>query len=449
MKKKQNEKYFIALAEKIEKAGVVDVLTLTDLVSEVNVAFGGKPLGNKNSIYMVTKKLSEVLGDCFEVTKIESKGSDGRDMKKNFYSIKKEYRDKIYRHFDVSPTRVYSGTISKQDQAHRDACLKVAKEVREGNPNLDQKEAVFEARKMVTRLTEEIVKKAWEIIPKMKVGKSLDMKKSDIGVLQSKVINTFKAYGVDLGIVTGKKLITFKRDMHPVAEEVRDLAWNVLKMKLNLPVVEIKRETPLSKDEDYAILVIGGLIMKNGGKFVEIPTITKVLRSNHYRKVDLSGNQVEKLVKRVPDLLQLNRSSGVSLVGEKDETWNKIQDLYSPKHQGWIIPWCVNSGLKLEEVQRVFPESYAEREDVTVGSRIIMIKTNRSIEAFMRLARLSEKFRDIDFPIGESNLVEKLKQENSFLEANMLNLMLGKINPDDWRGCNPDKLLLQIEEGYI
>lgn len=450
--KKKEEKYWIALAEKLIKAGVIGTEKLSEIVSETNVSFGFKALENKGSIYMALKELRKIYGDDFEIQKIETTGSDGRKIKNgNFYSLKQVNRARIYNHFGVSPTKIYSGTTTPQDLEHRNAYLRVANKTMEQNPGMSKEDAVMQARRKVQRLTKEMVNAVWTVMPKMKAGESIELSRKDVEFFGKSVIDTFSYYGVNLGIeVISRRAIKFNRDMAPVAREVMDLAQKVLKLKLKMPVVEKKSEIILQGNEGYVALVIGGLIMKNDGKFVEIHKITGALRNNHYHTIDMSGHQIEELIKKVPHLFQKVGGNGINLVGDRKETWDKIQEQYSPYNQEWIIPWCVNSDITLNEIQYTFPKSWQEREDINVGSRIIMIKLDRSIRSFMSLAKLNEKFRGgTDFPIGEPGLVEKLDKESIYIDSATLNFMLGKTTTaEEWRG-NSDRLLLQIEEGCI
>lgn len=447
--KKKNEEYYITLAEKLVKAGVINVEQLSTIVSDVNVKYGFKSLSNSNSIYVTVNSLSEVFGDDLEIQKIESTGKDGRKVKTNFYNLKQVNRGRIYGHFNVSPKSLFtSGSMTPQDLEYRDAYLRKAKDDMAKNPNLKREEAVRSAQKKVQKLTKEMINKVWEIIPNFEIGKSMNLDEKDVRFLQKSVIDTFFWYGVDLGIgIVSKRTIVFKKSMPEVAKEIISLAKRVFKLTLTMPVIEKKSEVILESNEAYVVLITGGLIMKNDGRFIETYNITSTLRNNHYHSIELSGHQIEEIIKKVPHLFQ-KAGNKISMVGDKNETWKKIQEQYSPYSLEWIIPWCINSDIELRDIQNIFPNSYQEREDIKTGSRIIMIKTDRSIKSFMSLAKLSEKFRDIDFPIGEPNLIDKLNHEIVYLDSNLFNLMLGKVDPAEWRG-NSDRLLLQIEEGYV
>lgn len=449
--KKKNEEYYITLAEKLIKAGVINAEQLSAIISEVNVKYGFRSLSNSNSIYVTIKSVSEIFGDDLEIQKIETKGKDGRKVKTNFYNLKQINRDKIYNHFKVSPKRLFNcgSSLTSQDVEYRDAYLRLANKDMAKNPNLTREEAIRSAQKRVQRLTKEMINKVWEIIPYFEVGKSMNLPEKDVKYLQKYAIDTLLGYGVDLGIkIVSKKTISFKRSMPEVAKEIINLAGKVLKLILHMPVIEKKTEVILEGNEAYVVLVAGGLIMKNDGKFIESHNITSVLRNNHYHFIELSGYQIDGILKKVPHLFQKVGANKITMVGDKNETWKKIQEQYSPYNQEWIIPWCINSDIKLEDIQNMFPNSYQERDDIKTGSRIIIIKTDRSIRSFMSLAKLSEKFRDVDFPIGEPNLMDKLNREVSYLDSSLFNLLLGKVSPTEWRG-NSDKLLLQIEEGYV
>ena len=93
--KKKNEEYYITLAEKLIKAGVINAEQLSAIISEVNVKYGFRSLSNSNSIYVTIKSVSEIFGDDLEIQKIETKGKDGRKVKTNFYNLKQINRDKI------------------------------------------------------------------------------------------------------------------------------------------------------------------------------------------------------------------------------------------------------------------------------------------------------------------------------------------------------------------
>ena len=434
--KKKTEEYHITLAERLVVAGVVDRENLLKIMSEVNVEYGMKSL-SINSLSVMTDRISRVYGDDFERTKVG---------KRVLYSLKKVNKPRILNYFNpVGKT----GIVTKQDIAHRDAYLVVAKKAMEKNPSLNRQNAVISAKNNVEILSEEMVLKAWNLIGRFKkMGDMLQLKKDDNVIFIQRVIETFKNYKVNLGFELVKKTLKLKRDKTKVMKEISDLGWNVLHIKLGTVKENEEKVVPLSIEESYMILVAGGMIKKNDGKFITIHQLIKVLKDNHYRKFDLSIYQVEEIFKKVPQYFNLKMSTKeISMEGNM---WSKIYEEYAPKNQEWIVPWCINSDIRFEEIQKVFPESYQERKDINVGSRIIMIKADKSIKSFMKLARLSEKFRDSDFPIGENGLIERLAQESTYLEINLFNNMLGKINPAEWRsGIDPDKLLLQIEENCL
>jgi hypothetical protein len=111
-----------------------------------------------------------------------------------------------------------------------------------------------------------------------------------------------------------------------------------------------------------------------------------------------------------PRFFRITNNGLIALVGNISDTWEKLKK-FNPKNTSWNIPWIINSGLTLREIQEHFPDSYRLWEEVKVGSAVYIIKADRSIRSMIELSKLQMRMRDCDYPAveGGPGLVEKLK----------------------------------------
>ena len=451
--KKKTEEFYVTLGEKIIAAGVIGNKELGNIVSEVNVQYGYKAISHK-SIYAYYNVLCNVYGpENFERTRILT----GKRGESTCYSLKKIDTAKIKaflgNKYEGNPyngsveKEHYTGVVTKEDEAYRNAVLEEAKEITK-RPKM---EAIRKARGRLRKFDKEMVGKIQKFLPIYKKDKIMSLSTEELFSLK-KMMQTLCRYKVNLGIeMIDATSIKFTRTREEVVKEVSDLAWKLLGIKISIVSKKPTNEAvnfELTENESYIILVIGGLIMKNEGKKIESYQVVGALKNNHYRSLEVNQMQIERIIKKVPNLLEKVGTGGIGLVGNRESTWKNIQELYSPSKQEWIVPWCVNSDLPFKEIQNVFPNSWVEGEHIEVGSKIYMIKMDRSIKSFMKLALLSLKFRDTDFPIGESDLSARLKNEILYLNNSFINNQL-ITETYDWATKNTDKLLFQIEEGRV
>lgn len=200
------------------------------------------------------------------------------------------------------------------------------------------------------------------------------------------------------------------------------------------------------KDSDwgYIAFIVAGLIRAKNYAYVESYQITSVFHDNDYKKITFGKQDVKELANRFNGYFEtIKNDVGIRLKNGKD-TWEKIynSDL-NPHNQVQEIIWCINSGITLENIQQIFPESRMYKENVP-GSKVIAIVCDRSIDNFIKLANLYGRFdKKIDFLIGDQDLCRRLEIEHSIGAARYRNFLLCK---QPGQGLSKDMLMYQIEE---
>lgn len=244
-----------------------------------------------------------------------------------------------------------------------------------------------------------------------------------------------------------KKIIKPQQEEVPVKPAVKTIEASPIVRPVEKQPAAIVRQQNSSKkiskqDSKYITFVIAGLIKSNGGAAVDPVYVTSLLRSNRFRPMDLDFLNVQDIVEDNRDLFRRTGGGLIALVGKVDDTWDKVKRL-NPKNTSWNIPWVVNSGITLKEIQEYFPNSYRMWEEIKVGSAVYVIKADRSIKSIIRLSELQTRMRDVDFPAveGSAGLVEKLK----ICYKNITDILEETLEDNSRRAKN-DQILYKLEE---
>jgi hypothetical protein len=172
----------------------------------------------------------------------------------------------------------------------------------------------------------------------------------------------------------------------------------------------IKRPSAEKVGSRYIMFVMAGMVIVNRGAAVDPGYVTSILKNNHFKPVEIDAMDLQDIVLDNPRFFRITNNGLIALVGNISDTWEKLKK-FNPKNTSWNIPWIINSGLTLREIQEHFPDSYRLWEEVKVGSAVYIIKADRSIRSMIELSKLQMRMRDCDFPAveGGPGLVEKLK----------------------------------------
>lgn len=139
-------------------------------------------------------------------------------------------------------------------------------------------------------------------------------------------------------------------------------------------------------------------------------------------------------------------SIGFSSIKNSSEIWEEIKNKFSPVNDKQEFAWYIGSGLSLEEIQEIFPDSYKIKPEANV----IVIKLTKSVDDLQKLALLSYKFRKEDFAIQQDNLEDRLAAERKLLQTRTKRVYSPKSNrwtsldETDVRFKN-DRIIYEIE----
>lgn len=504
--------YYVALASKVLDKGTVMQDDFRKLIEQVDVELGFPKSGSYQKA--IQDKFILIFNGLVDVIDIERDKADrgrGKSLKVKVFdfgnntmteiqSRSNEFFGKLSKGDNktrpVKKAVVYAGNIattatpSREDRAYRDAYVKKAGELKKKNPSLSQEQAVKEAKKSVKRISKEMIQKVWKLLIKVKYDCQYDTISSRVlheviktGKLTKDTIrdwaNQLQNYGVPLFVtITDDNhdrrcwAVQFVNSPDTVMPQLSSLAKETFGISLvdnrrptgttvgvqkrftKLPgkVITNQDVSNLTPRVKYIIFVMGGMI-KRVGRAIPAVNVSRVLRNNHYHPITVTESELFDIVSTFPEYFSrsLGDNQSIALAGSNwHETWTKLQK-FNPKEERWNIPWLVNSGLELEKVKEIFPESYQMNKEIP-GSKVYVVVADRSIESIIKLAKLQLQMRSCDYPILEENLVERLEKEAIINDGLLKALLLDKKQPNFVRDDSDtvrDKLLYQLEENYI
>lgn len=387
-------------------------------------------------------------------------------------------------------------TVTERDRVIRDAYVKVSAELIRKNPGMTQSESIKKAKKMV-KLNEKEIKLVWNILL---IGKQTDDGLFSKKYLSEKVFRgaavpkdklkklsrKLNYYGVrfSLNIIEDKAsggTVKLINDSFGLLKDVERLAkvlfpklvledntrGNKLKPIENSPVTRVVRTKASNVEGDRLtpeikklLYVIGGVIMSRDGKAINITQLCEILEGNNYFRINEGPQGIFEIVKQFPEFFERSNGSDRNAIAfavpfKRQEIWTKIKNLCSPKYQVKEIPWLINSGLTLEEIQEYFPDSYMEYPDY--NKNVVMIKMTESMKDFMTLGQLYQRMRECDVPLGQSpDLIARLKLEIKMQNARVRAMYVkdtlvdfnwaGTLKKDTRKNFEFDKLMYTIEE---
>jgi len=505
--KVRREEYWRGVASLALKLGTLSQDDFVQILKEVDEKLGYKP-ASTNLEPVFTKIFGPVLETELLDRPEESRGVGKRKIMR-IYSFKKGtdenmLNDTLKEYYADIKKKISTGmrskaaakkanglapnlTISEADKQYRDAYIKKALEIQK-QEGIERKEAVKKARKSLRRPRAGNVVGFWKLSKLLQRRKNWDANSKDIRNIFGKTLTKqafqkmlkklelweikFHADFTEENSKDGKRMwkIVVRHSPEDIATQLESWAktWQI-----KLPKEEWKKReednkevvkktmviTPakvddMSENMKYVVFVIAGLIKRSGNRGVQLLEIGSILRGNHYHRIETTDQDLKSIIKAFPKYFRLGMQNS-SVVLEDPRYWEReIQEEYHPRKMEWRIPWVINSGLELDEVKKFFPKSYQIREDVRTSTKVIMVVTDRSILSYINLARLQEKMRDCDFPVGanEANLSDNLKKEAEILNRLTETYLLGRTNDMINKlttTTDKDKILIQIEEGYI
>ena len=490
--KPRGPEFYSALAMKVLDKGTTTQDEFRELIKATDEELGFYHRDKYN--YTIQGNFEKVFKDVLDVI-VEKRDNTERGCGKRLmikvFDFKTKNREEISavveKHFSSLAPKKKSTTsvttLSEADKVYRDAYVNKAKELEETDPTTDRHVAVKIAKKKVKKLSKDFIKKIWKILTIFNQSDyqeiaSSTLKEAVHGVVTKsepkKWTDQLTPYGVGFHVTVAdhprdnrKWILKLNNDAVSVMMSLANVAKKMYGMDLVVPsnnngvkpgrytrLEGTRQSIPASSEEyisprvKYIVFAMAGIIQKQRA-FVDINQISSILRKNHYKSINVTGAELLEIVKAFPDYFERSiQRNSIGLKGR--DTWSKIQK-FNPKNEEWIIPWVVNSGLDLAKIQEFFPNSYQVNPEVGVGSSIYMIRTDRSIGAFMKLARLQLLMRDCDYPISEEGLLDRLNNENKISEKLIQAIMLDrrKQSFEEETDTDRDKILYQIEENYV
>jgi hypothetical protein len=441
----------------------------------------------------VQNNFEKVFGNILEVIIEKRDDADrcrGKRLMIKVFDFKTKDRNEILeackKYFSAiakpkKPARTVT-TLSEADKIYRDVYVGEANKIQSESPTTDRRVAVKMAKRNVRKLSKDFIKKIWKVLVAFnQSGEYQEILSSRLKEMLGHITKSepkkwsdqLVPYGIKFHITIAdypqdnrKWVLKLNNDATELMMALANIAKKMYGMELQIPTtgslqksrytrLEGTRQSMAASSEEYIsprvkyiVFAMAGIIQKQRS-FVDINQICSVLRKNHYRSINVTSQEILEIVKAFPDYFERSIQRGsVGLKGH--DTWSKIQK-FNPKNEEWLIPWVVNSGLTLEDVQEFFPGSTQVNPDIKVGSSIYMIKADRSIGAFMKLARLQLLMRECDYPISEEGLLGRLENENKISEKLIQAVMLDRRRQsfEAETDTDQDKILYQIEENYM
>lgn len=287
---------------------------------------------------------------------------------------------------------------------------------------------------------------------------------------QLKLIQTtLKAYGVDffytITIEGRSKVLTLSNDPVDTLQSLAEMAKDLFGVKMDTNVkkpsiIEGRRLIKVSEKSNSRsefitdqvkelIFYIGGILVLES-RAVDVDAIISILGNNSYRKLKETREGIFEIVKTYPEYFVRSignkNSIGFSSIKNSSEIWEEIKNKFSPVNDKQEFAWYIGSGLSLEEIQEIFPDSYK----IKPGANVIVIKLTKSVDDLQKLALLSYKFRKEDFAIQQDNLEDRLAAERKLLQTRTKRVYSPKSNR--WTGLDEtdvrfknDRIIYEIE----
>ena len=287
---------------------------------------------------------------------------------------------------------------------------------------------------------------------------------------QLKLIQTtLKAYGVDffytITIEGRSKVLTLSNDPIDTLQSLAEMAKDLFGVKMDTNVkkpsiIEGRRLIKVSEKSNSRsefitdqvkelIFYIGGILVLEG-RAVDVDAIISILGNNSYRKLKETREGIFEIIKTYPEYFVRSignkNSIGFSSIKNSSEIWEEIKNKFSPVNDKQEFAWYIGSGLSLEEIQEIFPDSYKIKPEANV----IVIKLTKSVDDLQKLALLSYKFRKEDFAIPQDNLEDRLAAERKLLQTRTKRVYIPKSNR--WTGLDEtdvrfknDRIIYEIE----
>lgn len=287
---------------------------------------------------------------------------------------------------------------------------------------------------------------------------------------QLKLIQTtLKAYGVDffytITIEGRSKVLTLSNDPIDTLQSLAEMAKDLFGVKMDTNVkkpsiIEGRRLIKVSEKSNSRsefitdqvkelIFYIGGILVLES-RAVDVDAIISILGNNSYRKLKETREGIFEIVKTYPEYFVRSignkNSIGFSSIKNSSEIWEEIKNKFSPVNDKQEFAWYIGSGLSLEEIQEIFPDSYKIKPEANV----IVIKLTKSVDDLQKLALLSYKFRKEDFAIQQDNLEDRLAAERKLLQTRTKRVYSPKSNR--WTGLDEtdvrfknDRIIYEIE----
>ena len=485
--KGRGAEFYNALALKVLEKGTTTQDEFREFVKATNQELGFIHRDKYN--HTVQENFEKVFENVLEVIVEKRDAADrgcGKRLMIKVFDFKTKDRDEILsvgnKHFAApkKPARPVT-TLSGADKIYRDVYVKEASRIQSDSPTTDRRVAVKMAKRSVRKLSKDFIKKIWKVLLAFNQSEYQEILSSRLKEMLGYITKSepkkwsdqLVPYGVKFHTTIAdypkdnrKWVLKLNNDATELMMALADVAKKMYGMELQIPTtgtplksrytrLEGTRQSMAASSEEYIsprvkyiVFAMAGIIQKQRS-FVDINQICSVLRNNHYRSINATSQEILEIVKAFPDYFEKSIQRGsIGLKGR--DTWSKIQK-FNPKNEEWLIPWVVNSGLTLEDIQEFFPGSTQVNPDVKVGSSIYMVKADRSIGAFMKLARLQLLMRECDYPISEEGLLGRLENENIISEKLIQAVMLDrrKQSFEAETDTDQDKILYQIEENYM
>lgn len=426
-KKKENVigcEYFINILDRWNKnAGIITKKDLYGIIDSLDIEFGYQYKKKASHRLSCVKKLEEMLTSrWFE--KIES-GKIGRRGKDYIYSLKlekgreKESLEEIKNLFRKYLSEHIRGKHTVRDIKKPEPEIKVK----------ETKKVVSQESKLKPRLG--TLENLWKVLTWMNKNKTNEIKRTELGELlgfqnfsESNLKgweNSLKNAGILLDAVytsPGKGGCSIKiRNVYGTMAAIREVAKRLYNVELEIgtgrvkgflkgrkfvkPVVQL---VDTSGYKDKLIYAIGGIVMKNNQKAIDINTLCSILNKDF--GIVETKNEILEAIKEVEELESIQYGQRIGLK-EGKFSWDDIKEKYGPQKRKKTV--IARLTLPFEEIEKHFEDTKLLSK-ISENDAIYSITYEDSVHSIKTWAAMFRKFRGTDIVFDEV-LTGKVEEE--------------------------------------